>query len=172
MADTKQLTIMKRLTELLQGITPGNGYDYDLSSGVFRGRSVISAETVLPCVTILESLRPDPEPSPVGAENMERSEDWELLIQGWAKTSIEFPTDELYQLKGAIEKRLARMVAIDDQGNPAFPDDYRLGRIIVGARIGPGIVRPMTPQTGGSESLYLPVTLIYTANVSDPYDLS
>lgn len=172
MADTKQLTILKRLTTLIAGITPGNGYDYDLTARVFRGRIVFGAQEQTPFVSILESLRPDPNPDTAGTENMIRVEEWELLIQGWMESDLINPTDDLYGLKGAIEKRLSRMVATDDTGTPAFPSDYRLGRILTSARIGPGIVRAATPQTGGTEALYLPLLVCYKANVSDPWDLS
>lgn len=171
MTDTKQLVIMQRLTVLLEGITPANGYDYDLTGRVFRGKSVFGASEIVPFVSILESLRPDPTPLEAGAENVRREEDWELLIQGWATTTQANPTDALYNLKGALEHRLARMVTMDANGSPKFPDDYRLGRIINSARIGPGVVRAATPQTGGTEALYLPLIVRYTANVSDPWAL-
>ena len=173
MADTKQLTILKRLTTLIEGITPANGYDYDLTGRVHRGRAVFGPETPTPFVSILESLRADPQPTEGGAEKMRREEEWELLIQGWVNLEPANPTDDLYGLKGAIEHRLARMVQMDDQGNPAFPDDYRLGsRLITRARIGPGVVRAATPQTGGTEALYLPLIIGYAANVSDPWALT
>jgi hypothetical protein len=180
MTDTKQFVIMQRLTVLLEGITPANGYDYDLTGHVYRGKSVFGANETPPFISILESLRPDPAPLEAGSEKLVREEDWEILIQGWAKTSELFPTDDLYNLKGAIEHRLARVVAVDGQGSPVFPDDYRLGRLvsssrgglITGARIGPGVVRAATPQTGGVAALYLPVIIRYIANVSDPWALS
>lgn len=172
MADTKQLTILKRLTTLIEGITPGNGYDYDLTGKVHRGRAVFGPETPVPFVSILESLRPDPQPTEGGSEKMIREEDWEILIQGWVAVDNANPTDPLYGLKGAIEQRLARIVQIDGQGSPAFPDDYRLGRLITRARIGPGVVRAATPQTGGTEALYLPLIIGYVANVSDPWALT
>lgn len=165
MADTKQLTILKRLTSHLQGITADNGYDYDLSQSVFRGRTVFGPEDVLPYVSILESLRPDPRPEGAGTEKLNRLDDWELLVQGWADDDREHPTDQLYQLKGAVEKRLAEIQ------NPASPV-YRLGdSLIVGLRIGPGVVRPATPEPGGAEAFFLPLLVRYNINLSDPYSL-
>ena len=171
MTDTKQLVILQRLATLIEGITPDNGYDYDLTGRVFRGKTIFGASEVPPFVSILESLRPDPQPMTAGSENMIRLEDWELLIQGWAVNDPANPTDSLYNLKGALEKRLARMVLTTAAGSPAFPDDYRLGRIIASARIGPGVVRAATPQAGGIEALYLPVVICYKADVSDPWAL-
>lgn len=172
MPDTKQLTILKRLTVLLEGITPANGYAYDLTGKVFRGKTVFGAQEMTPFISILESLRPDPMPETAGSEKMIRVEDWEILLQGWVATSSAHPTDDLYGLKGSMEKRLARMVLINGQGNPVFPGDFRLGGSITTARIGPGVVRAATPQTGGTEALYLPLIICYKADVSDPWALS
>jgi len=179
MTDTKQLVILKRLTTLIEGITTDNGYDYDLVGRVFRGKTVFGDSEPVPFVSILESLRPDPNPLEAGDEKLVREEQWDLLIQGWARTTQALPTDDLYNLKGAIEHRLSRMIALVN-GSPAFLDDYRLGRdgtgsrggLITGARIGPGVVRAATPQTGGVAALYLPVTICYKADVSDPWALS
>lgn len=172
MSDTKQLAILKAITTLLEGITPANGYDYDLTGKVYRGKVVFGDSEVPPFVTILESLRPDAQPMAAGVEKMVREEEWELLVQGWAITTQANPIDALYGLKGAIEKRLSRMIATDNLGDPVAPLNFWLGGLITGARIGPGVVRAQTPQTAGKEALYLPVVICYVADVSDPWDLS
>lgn len=172
MPDTKQLTILKRLTALLESITPANGYSIDLTGRVFRGRSVFGPETEVPFVSILESLRPDPQPVEGGTNRWRRVEEWELLIQGWTAVDMVNPTDALYELKGAIEKCLARIIQTTNEGSPAFPNDYRLGRTVAAARIGPGIIRAATPQAGGTEALYLPLILDYSTDMSDPWSLS
>jgi len=171
MADTKTLTILKRLTTLLAGITPANGYDLDLTGRVFRGKRVFGDNEPVPFVSILESMRPDAQPDEAGFEKMVRVECLDLLIQGWAKTEQDTPTDNLYGLKGALEKRLARMVVMNGVGNPVYPSDYRLGRLLTSARIGPGVIRAATPQPGGTECLYLPLMVWYKADVSDPWAL-
>lgn len=170
-SDSKQFVILQRLTTLLQGITPANGYSLDLTDRVFRGKTVFGAQEPTPFVSILESLRPDPNPLTAGFEKSIREEQWELLVQGWATANQAFPTDGLYGLKAAMEHRLARMVTMTSVGSPAFPDDYRLGRILTDVYIGPGVVRASTPQIG-TEALYLPLRLCYKANVTDPWDLS
>lgn len=164
MADSKQLVILKRMTEHLEGITPDNGYDYDLSGKVFRGRSKFGSDEVLPFVSILESLRPDQQPIPGGQGGVRRLDDWELLLQGWVDENREFPTDDLYNLKAAVEKRLAEA---NIEGNPV----YRFGGLIDKIRIGPGVVRAATPQVGGAEAFYLPLLVTYAINVSDPFAL-
>lgn len=170
MTDTRQLRILKGLTAHLEGVTPINGYDFDLTGRVYRGKARFGAEEPVPFVSILESMRPDPRPMEAGNERLNREERWELLIQGWLKENREYPTDDLYLLKGAVEKRLSEIVAVDGQGNPVSPRHvYRLGGLIAGLRIGPGVVRAATPQVGGTEAFYLPILVIYVINLADPY---
>lgn len=165
MPDSKQLTILKRMTAHLEGISVAGGYDYDLVGKVFRGRSRFGADEPLPFVSILESLRPDQQPIPAGEGKRRRLDDWELLVQGWVDENRAFPTDELYNLKAAIEKRLAEAMT---EGNPV----YRFGNLISDMRIGPGVVRAATPQVGGAEAFYLPLLVTYAINVTDPFALS
>lgn len=169
MADSRQLRILKALTVHLAGITPDNGYDFDLTNKVFRGVTRFGADQSLPFISILESLRPDPRPREAGTEKLIREEVWELLIQGWVDENRQFPTDLLYQLKASVEKRLAEIV------NEASPV-YRLGRddvsgkwLVSGLRIGPGVVRAATPQPGGAEAFYLPLLVHYAINLADPF---
>jgi hypothetical protein len=167
--DTKQFVILKRLTELLEGVTPANGYDFDLTGKVFRGKLVFGAQESTPFVSIVEFPRPDTAPIEGGTEKLRRLEEWELQVQGWTKTTQANPTDELYGLKGAIEHRLALIMAVNELGNPTSIENYRLGRVIDRARIGPGVVRAATPQVAGTEALYLPLIIHYTYNVADPW---
>lgn len=175
-ADPKQLVILKALTTHLQGITPANGYDFDLSNAVYRGRSHFGADEALPFVSILEAMRPDPRPREAGSERLVREEAWELLVQGWCQENRDEPTDDLYRLKACVESRLSMIVAMETgvgaSGSPKYPAVYRLGGIIASMRIGPGVVRAATPQVGGAEAFYLPVLLSYVINLGDPYALT
>lgn len=161
--DTKQLKILKALTALLETITTANGYDFDLEGHVFRGRRLIGAEESSPFVSIVESPRPDPQPIEGGYGKPKRVEEWELMVQGWLKTSLTAPTDDLYLLKGAMEHRLQR---INDE---TATGDYRLGGLVADVRIGPGVVVAATPQQAGIEALYLPLLVKYVANVANPW---
>ena len=165
MQDSKQLIILKRLTLHLEGITPANGYGYDMSGRVARGVTRFGSDQVVPFISILESLRADQRPEQAGTERLWREEDWELLLQGWVDENRELPTDELYQLKACTEKRLAELVQ-DDKPS------YRLGGIITGLKIGPGVVRAATPQPGGVEAFYLPLIVRYAINLADPFALT
>lgn len=169
MADSKQLRILKALTVLFEGITPANGFDYDLRGKVFRGKTQFGADESVPLVSILEALRPDQQPLFVGNERLMREESWELLVQGFAGVSREFPTDELYNLKASVEKRLAQVFMENSLGDPAFPLIYRLGGLATSILIGPGVVRAAMPQQSGTEAFYLPVHVGYVINMADPW---
>lgn len=163
--DTKQLVILKRLTAHLEGITVANGYDFDLTGKVFRGQSRFGQDQPLPFISILESLRPDQRPREGGEDRMRRIDIWELALQGWVDENREYPTDDLYRLKGAVEMRLSAIA------EGASGSVYRLGGLIDRMRIGPGVVRAATPQTGGAEAFYLPLQIHYVINLADPYAL-
>ena len=61
-----RLRIMRKLTEILSGITPANGYKHDLASKVFRGRMFVTVNSPLPMVSIMENIDPDRYPREAG----------------------------------------------------------------------------------------------------------
>lgn len=175
MPDSRQLDILKRLTTHLQGITFDNGYDFDMASSVFRGRIVYGDDDPVPMISIVEHLSADITVDIAGENKVERSETWVLLIQGWLNHKPDNPTDDAYQLKAAVEKRLGECIKMDPRtGNPAFPDSYFLGLrkgIITGLTIGPGIVSvALPPQVASAKAFfYLPLGIGLAMDVSDPF---
>ena len=72
MADPVRLQIKIKLAEWLEGITPANGFQHDLSSTdgtvrVFRGRDKFGEGDPLPCAAIIEPLNPDRDIDETGA---------------------------------------------------------------------------------------------------------
>lgn len=167
--DPRKLRVLRALTELIQGITSANGYVYDLSAAVFRGRLVFGESDPMPCVTILETLRPDANPGRAGAQRAGQIEMWDVLVQGFAKVDPLNPTDALYLLSASVQHRMARIVQTDRIGNGIYPEHYLLGKLVAGAAIGPGVVRAATPQTGGTECMYIPCTFEIATTVTDPW---
>jgi len=144
----------------LKGITPGNGYDYDLSSGVFRGRTKFSDGDPCPLVSILESPRSDLGQF-AGENGSERSEGWALMIQGWAQDDVENPTDPAYGLMDAVERHLARVIAVNgNSGQEVYPAEYMLQGKIAGITVLPGTVRPPMEQVSSKACFYLPVRVL------------
>lgn len=166
MADSRKLTILKRLTEVLEGITTGNGYDYDLGGHVFRGRRIFGAETVSPFLSILETEQGDDQANTAGRDKVVRLEWWTLHVQGWLTPDDEHPTDDLYNLLASVEKRVATQVMVEGAAS------YRLGGVISDIRVLPGMVLAATPEVGGVECFYLPLMLQVPIDLRDPWLLA
>lgn len=166
MADSRKLTILKGLTTVLEGITPGNGYDYDMTGKVFRGRRLFGNETPSPFLSIIETEMGDDNAHYHGRFDVIRAEEWPLHLQGWLTPDDEQPTDNLYNLLASAEKRLATEVMIDTATN------YNLGGLILRMRILPGMVLAATPEIGGIECFYLPLLLGVAIDLRDPWNTS
>lgn len=165
MADSYRLTVLKRLTDHLKGIAPANGYAFDLSNNVFRGRTIFGEGDPVPLISILESPRSDSGVY-AGSESSERKEGWTLLIQGWAHDDVENPTDPLYDLMDAVERRLQRIIAESNTNGAAlFPDEFLLGRSIGGLTVLPGVVSPAREQVSSKAFFYLPVRVTLVRDV-------
>lgn len=173
MSDSRQLDILKKLTVHLQGIIPANGYDFDMSDSVFRGRVIYGDDDPVPLINVVEHLSADVSVETAAENKIERQETWILLVQGWLNHAPINPTDDAYQLKAAVEHRLARLVKIDpSNGDPLYPDEYFLGIVdtITGISIGPGVVSTATRESGSAKAFfYLPVGITLAIDVSDPF---
>lgn len=155
---SRQLDILRALTAHLEGMTVAGGYGFNMQGRVFRGVMQWGAEMPLPCIGIVEAPVPDERPRTAGHERAFRAEDWVLLVQGWVEDDAIHPTDPAYELKAAVEQRLAEVIAIDDRkGSPMFPSAYRLGNRINGLTIGPGVVRPPQEKVSAKAFFYLPI---------------
>lgn len=167
MADSYRLTVLKRLTTLLEGIAPtpvtGTVLPSMMTGLVFRGRAVFGANDPDTMLSILES------PRPLGAsytdDNSVRKEDWQLLVQGWCPDDKVNPTDPIYSLLDDVELRLERVVRVlGSNGSPKYPEHYMLGAaidregyLIASFQIGPGVVRPPTENISSKSFFYVPV---------------
>jgi hypothetical protein len=175
--DSWQLTILKALTQHLQGITPTNGYDFDMADKVFRGRLVYGDDDPLPLISIVEHLSADVSVDVAGENNIARHETWVLLIQGWVVHASDNPTDDAYNLKAAVEHRLARLILMNPAtGDPMYPSEYFLGlkslRVITGMTIGPGVVSTAARPDGATSArafFYLPLGIGLATNISEPF---
>lgn len=170
---SRQLDLLIRLTQHFEGIVPAAGYDFDLMEKVFRGRRMFGADDPDPVISIVEHLSADVTIDPVGTNSIERQETWVLLVQGWIRISGEHPTDDCYNLKAAVEHRLARTIQTNGQGLPLYPAEYMLGlkrQGVSNITIGPGVVSaPIRPDASQRAFFYLPVGIGWASDVSDPF---
>jgi hypothetical protein len=161
-ADSLKLTVLTTLTRHLERITPSNGYEFNLEGAVFRGRSRFGENDPPTMLSILESPKPD-FPLFAGENNAVRHEQWNLLLQGWAKEESDVPsshpTDQTYRLIADVENQLRRLTATTDFGSAKYPDEYLLGRMVSDINFGFGVVRPPTEQVSNKAFFYLPLRI-------------
>jgi hypothetical protein len=168
-ATTRQFAILQALTAQLQAITPANGYAYDLSAAVYRGRAVFGANDPVPMLSILEAPRPGIT-TPADDVKKVRLTSWELLIQGWAADDKQNPLDPVYPLKGSVERQLGQVLATrSSDGLPMYPGAYMLGGKIASMVVGPGVCRPPDINISAKAFFWLPITVQYQEDLSAPF---
>ena len=162
MTDTFRLVVLKTLTSALEGIAVADGYQHDMLGKVVRGRTTLTAEDGEPPVIAINE-------KPVFPENLQAESSGqsitklELLIQGFAQDDRKNPTDPAYILLGDTQKRLAQEKARDD----GF-DILGFKNRITAIRIGQGVVRPPDGVVSDTAFFWLPVTLEFSENQSNP----
>lgn len=165
MNEPKRLHLLRRLTEMLAEITPGNGYQHDLTGKVFRGRMVYGSSDPLPLVSILEPPLPeDGLPTPIGA--VASFHDYELLIQGFVEDDKENPTDPGYYLLADVKKRL--VIEKKKLGKATSADLFDLGEAVQNFDIGMGVVRP-ADEVSSKCYFYLLLRLSFLDDLEEPF---
>lgn len=160
--DPYRLRVLKNLTEALEQITPANGYRFDLTGSVLRGRDTFDSNDPLPMVSILESIAEKPVlQSPRAGGN--NATDWELLVQGWTEDDKKHPTDPGQHLLAAVKKRLT-----EERRRGEGYDILGMGGTITDIKCSTGVVRP-PDEVSAKAYFWLKVELSMVENVLDPY---
>jgi hypothetical protein len=173
MTDPFRLRVQKTLADVLRTITPDDGYAYDLSQSVFRGRLYFGDGDPIPMISILEPPVPfDAQPAPPNATTSQT--DWNLLVQGFADDDRENPTDPAHLLMAEVKRRLAveqkRQLALPRRGaNPFGLNDPDKRNRVESFKIGGGVVRPPEQQVSNKAYFWLTLTLKITEDNADPF---
>ena len=169
MADSTKLTVLKRLTALLEGMSPTAVADVTpeapptMAGVVFRGRAVFGDSDPKWMLSILES--PRPFTGQFADDGQVRRDLWPIFIQGWCPDDKSHPSDPIYSLLDDVERRLDCVTRTSrDTGMPKFADHYLLGEsldgdgyLITSLEVGPGVVRPPTDGLSSKSFFYLPL---------------
>lgn len=168
MADSVKLTALKRLTTLLEGITPSPVAGVidpppTLASAVFRGRAVFTDNDPKWMLSILES--PRPFGMQAADDGQVRRGIWSLYLQGWCPDDKKNPSDPVYSLLEDVEQRLDRVTRLNrSNGQPKYVEDYMLGaaldgdgHLITSFEVGDGVVRPPSDGISSKSFFYLPL---------------
>ena len=164
MQDPFRLRVLKALTAALEQITVANGYQFDLTGKVFRGRDAFGDGDPLPLVSILESV----DEKSIGGtsaafrpgKSIQQSE-WELLVQGFVVDDRDNPTDPGYRLLADVKKKLAE-VRIQKDNILGF------GQKVTDFEFSAGVVRP-ADQVSSKTYFWLKVRMNIVEDHSDPF---
>lgn len=169
MADPFRLRVLQALTSALREITLANGYSHDLSTNVFRGRTLYGEGDPLPLVSVLEAPQP-PDELLLSADAAVAAGDWRLIVQGFVQDDPENPTDPAYRLEADVRLRLARERKRRVDGFPAplgFPDGE--GGAVTALTIGRPVVRPADDEVSSNAFFWIPVTLRLVEDDDAPF---
>lgn len=167
--DPFRLRVQKSLTAVLESITPANGYTFDLTGAVFRGRDMFGDNAPLPMVSILESmLERDQLAEPPGGTAQAGT--WELLLQGWTEDDDDNPTDPGQHLMAQVKKRLS-----EERLRPFPADSLRRGYDPLGMdgkiaslKFSTGVVRP-SDDVSSKAYFWLKLELVMVEDLVNPY---
>lgn len=170
-----RLKIIMKLTRLIKDIIPANGYQMDLSDTahgdprVIRGKLFIGDDDPDVVVSILE---PPTAVEPLfnrAPDNTDRANEWDLMIQGWAKDDRgDHPCDKAYVLAAEVQQLLAAQLPKKMNGRPGAPDLLGFGSMIYEMKIGTPVVRP-TESVTGHGVFYLILTLKLVEDMANPF---
>lgn len=165
-----RLQVLRKITEVIETVTPSNDYTFDLTNAVFRGRLEYGDDEALPMVALnepplaIEALKAQ-------SDNPSREVDWDILIQGWVKDDKANPTDPAYLLAAEVTKALA---AEKQRKRGRTPDILGLGagfnspNGIMAMTLGAPVVRP-PDETSARACFYILLTLQIAEDTSRPF---
>ena len=162
MSEPFRLRVMMALTAALEDINPVNGYQFDLTGKVFRGREIFGQDDPLPMVSILEAIE-EQKQLPAPASGTETSGPWELLVQGFVEDDYQNPTDPAHRLMAEVKKRLVQERVRERQYNILGMEGK-----VTDLKISHGVVRP-PDEVSGKAYFWLRLTLVMVENLADPH---
>lgn len=163
-----RLRVLDGVTNCLKGITVANGYTYDLSNSVFRGRLIFGDDDPIPLIAVNEAPLPE-TPTTAKPAAGTWTGPWDLMIQGWVDDDRDNPTDPAHFLLADVRKALAIEKRENQlqrgKGNNLFGMEGR----VLDLQIGATVVRPAEPQVNELANFLLSVTLEISEKMDDPY---
>ena len=161
-----RLMVQEKLVESLKGITPANGFTFDLSQSVFRGRAIFGDDDPLPMVSILEeAIGPESDMEPTGGSGS--STPYLLMIQGFAPDDPVNPTDPAHYLLADVKKRLAQEKAIAERVQRVFHFGPK-SPTVTAISFGGGVVRP-ADEISAKAYFWLRLALTLVEDHDNPY---
>jgi hypothetical protein len=158
--------VKKNICLALEEITPANGYLFDLTGKVFRGRVLFGAKDPLPMLALLETpLQPDQLPT--ARDSVLSAGRWELTVQGFLDDDFENPTDPGDALAADVIRRLV----VEKEklgGRYGDPNLFNMGVDVTDLIIGVPVSRP-PDELSAKAYFYLPISLGLAEDLDKPY---
>lgn len=172
MADDKRLIILTRISEVLKTIALSNGYQHDLSTKVYRGRTAFDPENdPTPIVTVFERGEVEEQANYATIKGQLAQQDWALVLQGFVVGDNQNPIDPAYRLMADCKKCLST-IGQEGHTNYQLKNDTYTKKLVDDINLSPGIV--LTPSRDTSQN-YIQFILFFTVNMvestADPYQL-
>lgn len=172
---SKRLLVLKKLTAHLEPVTfEWKNVVYPMTKAVYRGRTTFGDETKVPFISILEKPR-QLIGEVAGIEKIDRNDDWDILIQGFAPDDKKNPLDPGYEMLAAVEQRFARLLQQKSNGGgPVYPDEFLLGLsgpqgIVTRITFTIPIVRPPDNDVSDTAYFYMPVSIGIKTDMAAPF---
>ena len=162
MPDSKRLQVKKALTELLEGITTANGYNFDLADKVWRGRTRIGEESQAPFLVIFEVI---PEGPDVVGGDLNRNL-WDVAVKGYIEADTVHPTDPADNLMADVKKCLYQIA--DSGGGGAAGPNFMLGGLVADMEVDNGVT--FSPDDTTNMAYFaMKITFTFTESLENPY---
>ena len=174
-----RLKILMAVTDLIKTVSPTNGSQMDLSDvieggvvaekRVIRGRRYIGHDDPEFLVSLIEpptTVEPTRSKAP---DNPTRYNEWDILVQGWAKNDKDNEECDLaYVLAAEVQKALGTELVKKQSGRPGATNFLGLGNTITSIKIGTPVVRP-TEEVTDYGVFYLILTLQFVEDTAKPF---
>ena len=170
MSEPLRLAVLKKITALLETVTVANGYLYDLTGCVFRGRTAFGDNDPIPLISLLEGDSPEVV-NLAGANRTQRERQWSIILQGWVENDHKNPSDPAYYLAAEVERCLGQITAVNRLGDAEVPEWYYLGGDlkVTSFAIGAPVIRPPTEGVEKHATFYMPLLIGLAEKAGEPY---
>lgn len=170
-----RLRILIALTDLLRGVTPAAGYQFDLSENddgenrVVRGRMFLGDSEPPYMVSLLEPPNAVEPTLNRGPDNTARATDWDILVQGWARNDDDNEECDLaYALAADVHMALGTELKKTKTGRPGAPDILGFGQKIPVFKIGTPVIRP-SEDVSGYGQFFTILTMQIVEDITNPF---
>ncbi len=150
---------MVRLKALLDAIPNNNG--------TLFGVTTAGDDDAIPCISIVEAIRPGE--TQLSSSQVTRKDSVDYLLTAWTTSTVDVVDRTAYEFLTEIEKVFAKIITGRNDGfsNSSEPD-YLLGGTITSFKWAAPIVHPPADRVKSLAYMYIPFTMAFAYNANNP----